>query len=259
MLTLLPCLKASNMQQHVYDLVPQFADTGPTDVNITGFHDCYKLFLELARNTASEVGCKKFGYMRSPTLTLAGRTLNAYIMLLDCKTRNSSPSPALLRICSSLDLDAMQILSTTDKHTLCRRVRDCRATLWSTQKNCEELHYEWLEKTAQDRARAADNPDWEKKLTRMKRTVLENATNRKLSFVTKDERVLYIKFRSLPAHGTSCQPRQRYTIMIPESSKPTQRPSPGHFIPTIRLKSLPQMPFESKSDTTQIGDYGSPP
>ena len=73
MLTLLPCLKASNMQQHVYDLVPQFADTGPTDANITGFHDCYKLFLELARNTASEVGCKKFGYMQSPTQPWLGR------------------------------------------------------------------------------------------------------------------------------------------------------------------------------------------
>ena len=82
----------------------------------------------------------------------------------------------------------MQILSTTDKHTLRRRIRDCRATLWGTQKNCEELCYEWLEKTAQDWARAADNPDWEKKLTCMKRTVLENATNCKLSFLTQGQK-----------------------------------------------------------------------
>ncbi len=107
------------------------------------------------------------------------------LLLLDCKSRNSPPSPALIRICSSLDLDAAQILSSMDKQALRRRVRDCRANLWDTQKNCEELRYEWLEKTAQDRARAANDPDWERKLTRMKRTALENATNRKLSFLTK--------------------------------------------------------------------------
>jgi hypothetical protein len=185
MLTLLPRLKESNIQQRVYDLAPAFSDTGPTDANIALYHDCYSLLLALARNTASEVGRKKFGYMRSPALTSAGRTLNAYIMLLDCKTRNALPSPALTRICSSLDLDATQILSTTDKQTLRRRVRECHARLWDTQKHCKELRYEWLEKTAQDRAQAAGDPDWEKKLTRMKHTALENATNRKLSILTK--------------------------------------------------------------------------
>jgi hypothetical protein len=176
------------MQQQVYDLVPDFSDNGPTDANIERFHDCYTLFMALARNTASEVGRKKFGYMRSPPLTLAGRTLNAYIMLLDCKTCNSPPSPALVRICSSLDLDAAQILSSTDKQTLRRRVRDYRANLWDTQKHCKELRYEWLEKTAQDRAQAVGDPDWEKKLAHMKRTALENATNRKLSFLTKGQK-----------------------------------------------------------------------
>jgi hypothetical protein len=185
MLTLIPCIKASNLHQQVYDLVPDFSDTGPTDANIERFHDCSTLFLALARNAASEVGQKKFGYMQSPALTLAGRMLNAYIMLLDCKTRNSLPSPALVRICSSLDLDAAQILSSTDKQTLRRRVRVYCADLWDTQKQCEELRYEWLEKTAQDRARAVGDPDWEKKLTHMKCTALENATNRKLSFLTK--------------------------------------------------------------------------
>ncbi len=134
MLTLLPRLKASNLQQRVYDLIPRFIDTGPTDTNINDFHDCYTLFLQLARNAAAEVGRKKFGYMRSPTLTSAGRALNAHIMLLDCKSRNSPPSPALLRICSSLNLDAALILSTTDKHKLRRQVRECRTALWGVQK-----------------------------------------------------------------------------------------------------------------------------
>ncbi len=75
----------------------------------------------------------------------------------------------------------------------------------ASKKNCEELRYEWLEKTAQDRARAAGDPDWEKKLNRMKRTVLENATNRKLSFLTKGRKGSLDRIQ-IPTHAWYLSP-----------------------------------------------------
>ena len=242
--TLIQRIKEINLQQRVYDLVPDFSDTGPTDAAIERFHDCYKLLLDLACTAASKVGRKKFGYMQSPTLTSAGRTLNAHIMLLDCKTRNSLPSPALIRICSSLELDATQILSSTDKQTLRRRVRDCRANLWDTQKSCEDLRYEWLEKTAQDRARAANDPDWEKKLNSMKRTALENAMNRKLSLLTKGRKGSLDRIQ-IPTSTWYFSPTKAELYHYDsESLRLTRRRLQEHTTHTTQLKS--HLPTQSE-------------
>ncbi len=175
--TVVPLLKANNIQQRTFALAEQFTLDGPTATHIATYHTIYTTFLEMARGAATEVGRKKFGYMRSAELTSAGRLLNAHIMLLDCHTRHAPPTPALLHLCSSLQLDATHILLTSSTLELRRLVRSCRATLWETQKNCEGLRYEWLEQIARDRARALDDPDWEKKLSKMKRTARDCAMN----------------------------------------------------------------------------------
>ncbi len=54
-----------------------------------------------------------------------------------------------------------------------------------TQKDCENLRCAWLKQTAQDRACALNDPDWEKKLLSMKQTARDCAMNRKLSLLTK--------------------------------------------------------------------------
>jgi hypothetical protein len=183
--TVLPRLKDQHIQQRTFELAESFTTGGACPGNITTYHLIYSQLLEIVRGAASEVGRKKFGYMRSPELTTAGRLLNAHIMLLDCRTRNSPPTPALLRLCSILGIDAHSTLQTSSVLDLRRAVRKYRTSLWETQKHCEGLRYEWLERVAQDRAGALHDPDWEKKLNQMKRTARDNATNRKLSYLTK--------------------------------------------------------------------------
>ena len=44
---------------------------------------------ELAKGAASKVGKKKFRYMGNPDITMCGRMLVVYKMMLDCKSRNT--------------------------------------------------------------------------------------------------------------------------------------------------------------------------
>ena len=177
-----------NIQQRAFELARLFTEHGSSDTNVQKYHVLYTELLELSRGTASEVGRKKFGYMRSPSLTLQGRLLNAHFMLLDCKRRQAPPSEALRRLCTSLGMDASQILENSSLGELRRQVRSHRTQLWEIQKNCEELRYAWLEQTAQDRSRALGDPDWEKKLTQMKRTAQTAASNRRLDLIVKGRR-----------------------------------------------------------------------
>ena len=57
LLTFIPRIKASNLHQRVFDLVPDFLDNGSTEANITRFHDCYTLFwpsLEMPHQKSDE-------------------------------------------------------------------------------------------------------------------------------------------------------------------------------------------------------------
>ncbi len=80
--------------------------------NITHYNNIYGQFLELARGASHSVGQKKFGYVRSPSLTHAGMLLVTFKQLLDCRTRGSSLSPALLRRFSLLHYDPMDFINT---------------------------------------------------------------------------------------------------------------------------------------------------
>ena len=186
--TLLPLLDTHKIQQRTFELARSFAEQGPTTTNIQTFHGIYRQFLDLTRGAASKVGKKKYGYMRSPLLVHQGRLLTAHLMLLDCKTRHAGLSPALITRCTTLNIDAEEIFNTNPPLGLRRLVKFYREQLWETQKSCEDLRYEWLAQLARDRSRASGDPDWEKRLNKMKRTVRENATNRKLSIILKGRR-----------------------------------------------------------------------
>jgi hypothetical protein len=176
--------KDNHIQQRTYALVDSFTIDGPSTDNIQKYQTIYDHFLELSNKAAHSVGRKKFGYMRSPELTNAGRLLVAYKMILDCKSRGAPPSPALERLSTALQIDLPR-LADLPLPALRALVRERRRNLWEVQKRCEDSRYAWLETVAQDRSRALGNPDWEKCLNAMKRKVRECATNRKLSILTK--------------------------------------------------------------------------
>ncbi|KAL3762213.1 hypothetical protein ACHAWU_004751 [Discostella pseudostelligera] len=183
--TLHPHLTEHNIQDRTFSLADSFVDDGPTDANIDTYHTLYKEFLELTQGAANKVGKRKFGYMRSGALTEAGRRFNVYRMLLGCKIRRAPATPALSRLCTSLNLDANETLLTHSARDLRREVRARRQELWECQKKGEDLRQSWLATIAQDRTRALGDPDWERKLQQMKRKARDNAVNRKLAALTK--------------------------------------------------------------------------
>ncbi len=63
--------------------------------------------------------------------------------------------------------------------------RHRRKELWKSQKACEDLRKDWLSSIAKDRARACNDPNWERILKNMIRTTKNNAMNRKLHMITK--------------------------------------------------------------------------
>ena len=179
-------------------LEKEFVTQGATATNINSYHGLYKEFLDIARAASKTVGRKKFGYMRSGELTTKGSMLLLYKNMLDCKQRQAPITPKILRQCAALEVDRV-IFDTSSIKDLRIEVRQRHEELWRCQKNGETLRLEWLQSIAQDRARAAGDPDWEPKLRKMIRTTKENAINRKLSLITKGPRGVLDRIQ-IPAH-----------------------------------------------------------
>ena len=59
---------------------------------------------ELAKGAASKVGTKKFGYMHNPDMTLCGRMVLVYKMMLGSRSRNAPPTTALVKRASALNV-----------------------------------------------------------------------------------------------------------------------------------------------------------
>ena len=193
------------IQDKVFHLADAFIQTGVSDDNISKYHVLYKDFLDIARGVAKQVGRKKYGYARSSKLTINGRILLVVKQMLDCKSRNAPFTPSILKRCGDLDLDAREYESYTLQQ-LRGEVRTRRRALWECQKRCEDERKEWLISLAKDRARAADIPDWTKKLKHMIRTTKDNAVNRKLRLVTKGAQGILDRIQ-IPAHDWFYSPK----------------------------------------------------
>jgi hypothetical protein len=192
-------LKEHAVQRRVFELASAFVTSGATDTNIATFHRLYQQFLELSQSAAKTAGRKKYGYKRSPALVHAARMKCAYKMILDCKLRKAGPSPALIRYCTSLDIDATSILTSNSERILRKTVRQLGKELWECQKAAESLREEGLQKAAQNSARIAAIPDWERKMAAMIKTTKDNAVNRKLSLITKGRRGVLDRIQ-IPTH-----------------------------------------------------------
>ena len=78
-------------------------------------------------------------------------------------------------------------------------IRRLRKSHWEATKHSETLRSDWLASVAKDRARALDDPNWEKKLLEMRRTVKVNALNRKLTAIIKGSRGVLDRIQ-IPTH-----------------------------------------------------------
>ena len=80
-----------------------------------------------------------------------------------------------------------------------KEIRRLRHEHWEATKHSETLRSDWLASVAKDRARALDDPDWERKLLDMRRTVKVNALNRKLTAIIKGSRGVLDRIQ-IPTH-----------------------------------------------------------
>lgn len=198
-------MKEHKLHTRTFDIADKFVTHGPSHSNITTYHRVYGEFLDLAKSVSKKVGRKKFGYMRSSELTLKAQTLLIFKDMLDCKSRRAPLSPALIRRCEKMNI-CPSIFDTHSVATLRREVRSHRQSLWTCQKNCEDLRREWLISIAKDRARITEDNNWESKLKRMITTAKDRAMNRKLTMVTKGPRGALDRIQ-IPSHDWFFSPK----------------------------------------------------
>ena len=104
--------------------------------------------------------------------------------ILDCKHRNCPVTPSIQRRAELLNVDPHAVLAH-ETQQIRRMVTTQQQELWTAQKGCKESRIEWLNKIAQDRARAENNPNWETKIKQMIKDTHDRAINRKLTIATK--------------------------------------------------------------------------
>ena len=97
---------ANSVKERVFKMAKSFAQRGKTKQNIRTYQKLDRQIRELAKGAASKVGKKKFGYMHNPDMTLCGRMLIVYKMMLDCKSRHAPPISVLIRNAEALNVDS---------------------------------------------------------------------------------------------------------------------------------------------------------
>lgn len=201
-------LKEHEVQRRVFEMAADFVKDGASVDNVQNFQVIYGEFLQLMQAAAKQEGRKKYGYARSVTLTRAAQMKCAHKMILDCKIRNVGASPALIRYCSKLDLDADLIIAQNSEKALRKLVRTLGRELWECQKAAESERIKSLQRAAQNKAQIAGIPDWESKMESMIQTTKNNAVNRKLSMITKGRRGVLDRIQ-VPIHHWLYSPSKR--------------------------------------------------
>lgn len=181
---LIPKCEEHNLSARTFQLARSFAEHGKTSENIKTYKQIYETMIDTAMSSASTVGRKKWGYMRSPELTLSGRIYLTLKQILDCKRRRAPPTPAILKRADKLNIDVASKYNLPPR-ILAKEVRRQHQALWEAQKTCEGSREAWLQELANDRSRATGEENWETKMNVTKRTAQGRATNRRLTAVTK--------------------------------------------------------------------------
>ena len=182
--TLIPELQRHKIRDKAGELITMFAQDGLIGRNESRYHTVAKEINRIILAAVSEVGKKKFGYMRSPELGLQGKILITSKRFLDCRERRCPPSVALNSKAEQMGM-AIEHLASMPIKELRREVHRQRKELWNVQKQSEDKRHQWLEEVAKDRARAEGDPDWEQKLKDMARVTKDRAMHRKLTAIIK--------------------------------------------------------------------------
>ena len=92
--------------------------------------------------------------MRNEDLTVCGRMLVLYQMLIDCKARGFPPAMALKKQAKEMKVNLDQFKEMT-RNDMNEAIRQRKRDLWKAQKTCEGDRAEWLRTAAKEQAKAA--------------------------------------------------------------------------------------------------------
>ncbi len=176
-------IEEKDIQLKVVVLQAKFHMEGCTSDAVRAYNALDKEYTDIVRAVLKKTARRRYGYFRSPELTLAGRKVLLYKAMLDCRRRKAPPSAGLIKIAKSMGYD---LTSNYEMKVgeIRRKVREARKELWEIQKVGADKRIEWLEVQAQASAEKGGG-DWEAKMNAMIKTVRAASTNRKLSVLTK--------------------------------------------------------------------------
>ena len=176
-------IDAHGIPRKVVTLLNRFYENGATPELICEYNKLDKEYTDLIRAALNKTGHRRYGYYRSPELTLAGQLVNLHKAILDCLRRKAPPSEGLIKLAALVGYD-MSSFGTTAVGQQRKQVREARKALWKVQKECDAKRISWLETEAKARS-AVTGVEWEQTRKTMIRTVKEASTNRKLRAITK--------------------------------------------------------------------------
>ncbi|KAL7502579.1 hypothetical protein ACHAXN_000520, partial [Cyclotella atomus] len=176
-----------DVPMQVDGIVATFRRNGSTHQAIEAYNrldmSIYEAFIAAAKKTIH----KKSGYNRSPDLGEAGLRVNFWKSIKSSIYRRSPPPPATVKIAEKLQVNIEDAMSMS-KNAALKQVDKMVQELRAVQREASQRRQEWLERNAQNIAKAANIDDWRKHMDKMLRMEREREVNRKLSAITKGPR-----------------------------------------------------------------------
>jgi hypothetical protein len=157
-----------NFRKRVESLESRMSVLGPSELLVLEYNNLDREIGKRIIQCAKRFIKKKYGYSRSPELGAAGMVLNFWKSVLSSKQRQKTIPQATVRLAEKLAVPLITV-NTMPRGTAKRQVRAAREELTDVQHNASQKRQGWLERNAQDEARAAGEPDWRKHMENMMR------------------------------------------------------------------------------------------
>jgi hypothetical protein len=165
-------------------IVSNFRQDGASERSIKAYNNLDNMIFEAFIAAAKKTIWKKSGYKISPDLGEAGLKVNFWKSIKSLIYRRSQPLPATIKIAEKLQVNIDQAMGLS-KNAALKQVDKMVQELRVVQREASQRRQEWLERNAQNIAKAANIDDWRKHMEQMLRMEKEREVNRKLSAITK--------------------------------------------------------------------------
>lgn len=152
----------------VNQLVETFRRFGATEYAIKEYNKLDKIIHESILAAAKKTVHKKIGYKRSPELGEAGMKVNFWKSIKSSIYRRSQPPVATVKMAEKLQIEIDEAMKM-NKNAVLKQVDKMVQELRKIQRNASQHRQEWLERNAQNVAKAAKIDDWRKHMEKMLR------------------------------------------------------------------------------------------